>query len=73
MANANERLLSPTDAVKVPPKYLEYVISNYENDYIPYSSLEKALSLFGMDASIFKKDGETEIEPDLDNLFEEYE
>ena len=74
MINADERLLNPAEVIKVPSKYLEYVISNYENGYIPYSSLEKSLALLGIDASIFKKTDNNEGEElDLDDIFEEFE
>lgn len=76
MINADERLLNTSEVIKVPSKYLEYVISNYENDYIPYSSFEKALALLSIeiDASIFKKDEDKEDEElNIDNIFEEYE
>ena len=51
MLNADETLLRPTEVISVPAQYLEYVTSNYNNDYIPYSSLEKALGL------IFRPEG----------------
>lgn len=74
MINADERLLNPAEVIKVPSKYVEYVISNYENGYIPYSSLEKSLGLLGIDASIFRKNDNTEDEElDLDDIFEEFE
>jgi Zn-dependent peptidase ImmA (M78 family) len=55
MLNEDERLLKPADFVKIPAKFLEFVISNYNNNYIPYSSLNKALDLVGIDASPLKK------------------
>jgi Zn-dependent peptidase ImmA (M78 family) len=74
MINADERLLNAAEVIRVPSKYLEYVISNYENGYIPYSSLQKSLSLLGMDSSIFKKNDNKEGEElDLDEIFEEFE
>jgi Zn-dependent peptidase ImmA (M78 family) len=73
--DADEKLLKSTDVIEVPASYLEYVISNYENKNIPYSSLERALSAIGMDASIFKKEDikETDEEFDLDDIFEEFD
>jgi Zn-dependent peptidase ImmA (M78 family) len=72
--DADERLLKPADVIAVPPSYLEYVISNYEQGFIPFSSLDKALKKVGMDASVFKKDETSNVEPpvDLDDIFEEY-
>lgn len=70
--DADEKLLRPTNVTEVPSRYLEYVTSNYEKDYIPYSSLEKALSLIGMDTEIFKKDQKDEDHLDIDDIFEEF-
>lgn len=73
MLNVDEKLLRATEVISVPAKYLEYVISNYNNDYIPYSSLEKALALLNKDAEVFKKESEEDEDIDLDDLFEELE
>ena len=74
MINADERLLYPTDEIKVPSKYLEYVITNYENGYIPYSSLSKTLALVGINSEVFKKEDTKENkELDMDDVFEEFE
>jgi len=71
--DADQKLLKPAEVTEVPPNYLEYVTSNYDNNYIPYTSLEKALGLINMDASAFKittacKDEEL----DIDVIFKEY-
>ena len=73
--DADERLLKASDVIEVPPSYLEYVTSNYDNKYIPYASLEKAFSLIGMDASIFKNEEKENSDEDLDieDIFEEFE
>ena len=71
--NVDEDLLRSSDVIKVPSKYLEYVISNYENNYIPYSSLKKALALLRIDAGIFKKGDNKKEELNIDDVFEEYE
>lgn len=73
--DADKRLLTATNTIEIPPSYLEYVTSNYENKYIPFSSLENALSLIGMDASIFSQETEDENEDnlDIDKIFEEFE
>ena len=55
MINADERLLGPAEEIRIPARFLEYAISNYENGYVPFSSLSKVLSLVGVDASIFKR------------------
>lgn len=70
--DAEERLLKPADVIEIPPRYLEYVTSNYENKYIPYTSLEKALALIGMEASPFKKDEQVRGELDIEDIFGEY-
>lgn len=71
MLNADEKLLRATEIISVPAQYIEYVTSNYNNDYTPYSSLEKALGLLNKDAEVFKKEIDEDI--DLDALFEELE
>ncbi len=73
--DADERLLKATDVIEVPPSYLEYVTSNYDNKYIPYTSLEKAFSLIGMDASIFKMEEKEKSDEVLyiEDIFEEFE
>ncbi|WP_411679872.1 ImmA/IrrE family metallo-endopeptidase [Clostridium thailandense] len=74
MIDADEKLLLPSNITKVPAQYYEFVISNYENNYIPFSSLENALNLLGADASIFKKeDFKQDEDVDIDDIFEEYE
>ena len=70
MLNADEKLLRSSEVISVPAQYLEYVTSNYNNEYIPYSSLEKALGLLNKDAEVFKKESADEEEIDLDDLFE---
>lgn len=72
--NADEKLIKPAEVIRVPAQYYEYVISNYNNDYIPFSSLQKALNLLGLDAEVFKKEDKQEDEqPDIDDIFEEFE
>lgn len=71
--DADERLLKPSDIIEVPSSYLEFVTSNYEKEYIPYSSLEKALDLLGMESTIFKKEPEEEVSLELDDVFGEFE
>lgn len=74
MIDADDRLLLASNIIKVPTQYYEYVISNYENNYIPFSSLQKALNLLGKDASELKKDELQQDEgTDIDDIFEEYE
>jgi len=76
MIEADEKLLKSTDVIKVPSKYYEFVISNYENGYIPFSSLQKTLALIGIDAEIFKKEEQNEEKNgeqlDIDDVFEEF-
>ena len=71
--DADERLLKPSDIIEVPSSYLEFVTSNYDKGYIPYSSLENALDLLGMESTIFKKDHKEEVSLELDEIFEEFE
>jgi len=73
MIDADEKLLTAENTIKVPNQYFEYVTSNYEKGYIPFSSLQKALRLIGRDASPLKKEGmKAEDDVDIDELFEEY-
>jgi len=71
--DADEKLLKAANITEVPSKYLEYVTSNYEKDYIPYASLEKSLALIGMDSEIFKKEKQGDDELDVKDVFEEFE
>mgnify|MGYP000956435550 CR=1 FL=1 len=74
MINADEKLLDPSNVIKVPSRYIEYAITNYDNNYIPYSSLEKALALIEIDARIFKNDEDNKNEElNINDIFEEYE
>ena len=66
-------LLRSTNVIEVPSNYLEYVLSNYENDYIPYSSLEKSFNLIGMDPKVFKKEKQNNEKLDFREIFEEFE
>lgn len=73
MLDADSRLLTASKAIEVPPQYLEFVFANYGNRQIPYSSFKKALELIGLDASSFKEEEPEEKEPDLDDVFEEFQ
>lgn len=77
MIDADDRLLLPSNIIKVPKKYYEFVISNYKNGYIPFSSLQKALNLLWKDASALKKEDELQENEDedinIDDIFEEFE
>lgn len=69
MINADERLLRPTEEMRIPARFLEFAISNYQNGYIPFSSLSKALGLIGIDASVFRKKEREESDP-TDDVFQ---
>ena len=73
MLGADEDLLSAVNKLVVPPQYIDYVISNYENKYIPLSSLKKAFNLVGIDTSDLNEELVTEEEESLEELFEEYD
>jgi len=74
MLAADERLIRTTNEIEVPPQYLEFVLGNYQNKSIPFSSLEKALALIGLDANIFKEEeNQQDEELDIDDIFEEFE
>ena len=73
MINADEKLLVPSNVIKIPSRYLEYAITNYENNYIPYPSLKNALALLDIDASIFKKDENSKDKKlNINDIFEDY-
>lgn len=72
MLGADEELLLPAEKLVIPPQYIDYVISNYENQYIPLSSLQHALSLVNIDISDLTENGTVKEENSLDDLFEEY-
>lgn len=72
MLGADEELLFPAEKLVVPPQYIDYVMSNYENQYIPLSSLKKALSLVNIDTSDLTDNHSEPEEDSLDDLFEEY-
>ena len=73
MLNENEGLLKPADLIKVPARFFEFVISNYNNNFIPYASLSKAFQLIGIDASPLKKEDTPEDNQsiELDELYKE--
>lgn len=72
MLGADEELLLPAEKLVVPPQYIDYVMSNYENQYIPLASLKHALSLVNIDISSLTENESVEDEDSLDDLFEEY-
>jgi hypothetical protein len=74
MLGANEELLSPADKLVVPPQYIDYVISNYTNHYIPFSSLKKALNLVDIDTSDLQEMQVSGVDDEsLEDLLEEYQ
>lgn len=73
MLGAEEDLLIPADKLIVPPQYIDYVMSNYENHYIPLSSLKKALSLVNIDTSDLEEKITEGDDDSLEDLFAEYD
>lgn len=73
MLGAEEDLLIPADKLIVPPQYIDYVMSNYENQYIPLSSLKKALSLVNIDTSDLEEKITEGDDDSLEDLFAEYD
>lgn len=72
MLGADEDLLEPADRLVVSPKYIDYVMSNYNNQYIPFSSLKKALDLVNIDTSDMLERQSAAEEDSLDDVFGEY-
>lgn len=72
MLGADEELLLPAEKLVVPPQYIDYVMSNYQNQYIPLSSLKHALSLVNIDTSDLSEKEPVSMDDSLDDLFAEY-
>lgn len=72
MLGADEDLLKPAEKLVVPPQYIDYAMSNYENRYIPLSSLKNALNLLNIDTSDLVEPTMTDDEDSLEELFGEY-
>ena len=72
MLGVDEELLFPAEKLVVPPQYIDYVMSNYENQYIPLSSLKYALSLVNINTSDLTEKESVIEEDSLDDLFAEY-
>jgi Zn-dependent peptidase ImmA (M78 family) len=74
MINADERLLKPAEEIRIPARFLEFAISNYQNGYVPFSSLSKALGLVGIDASVFKQEASNQRDDtSQDYILQEFE
>lgn len=72
LLGADDELLRATNTIVVPPQYSDYVLSNYENGYIPYSSLVNAFTLLGIDTSGIQEKEKAQETENLDDIFEEY-
>lgn len=73
MLGEDEELLNPAEKLVVPPQYIDYVMSNYENQYIPFTSLKKALNLVDIDTSDLVEKQPQSQEESLEDLFGEYQ
>jgi len=64
------------EKIEVPTnKYLYYIVSNYENGFVPYTALEKAFNLIGRSPAEELNKKVTEIDNDeteekLEEVFE---
>ena len=72
MLGEEEELLTPANKLVVPPKYIDYVMSNYKNEYIPFESMKKAFDLVDIDTSGMHENIKIKEEESLEDLFEEY-
>jgi hypothetical protein len=72
MISSDDDLLKPYNKIAVPPKYSDYILSNYQNGIIPFSSLSKAFSLLGIDVSDMEQKKIESDDSDIDSIFEEY-
>lgn len=66
--NGNSDLCKPTLAKKVPAEYLEWVISNYNENLIPKESLETALKFVDLDVNDFENPTEVTEDDTIDDL-----
>jgi Zn-dependent peptidase ImmA (M78 family) len=72
--NGNLDLTRVSESKKIPPEFLEWVISNYQEKLIPKSSLERALKYVDLTAEDIGNDViEDEVNDDLDDLFRRME
>jgi hypothetical protein len=72
--NGNLDLNRISESKKIPPVFLEWVISNYQEKLIPKSSLERALRYVDLTADDFDTEPiEYEDNEDLDDLFRRME
>lgn len=67
-----EELLKPAEKIIVPPQYIDFVMSNYENQYIPLSSLKNAFKLIDLDVSGLDERKKSD-EDTFEDIFGEYE
>lgn len=72
MIGSDDDLLTPYNKIAVPPKYSDYVLSNYQNGAIPFSSMKKAFHLLGIDISDMENRKTEPEDDDIDSIFEEY-
>lgn len=72
--NLNTDLLEASNVTKVPDKYYEHVISNFENGYISFDKYIEALKVVNFDTSEIEDQVEyvEEVEEDINDLIEGY-
>jgi len=68
--NLSEDLIDSSDVLKVPNKYYEYVLSNYENGYVVFEKMKEALEIVGFDTDVIERIEPQEDDVDLDELLE---
>lgn len=72
--NGNLDLNRISESKKIPPVFLEWVISNYQQKLIPKSSLERALRYVDLTADDFGNESiEDEVDEEFDELFRRME
>ena len=75
--NASNELLHPAETVWIPTKFINYLVSNYENGYIPYSALSKVLDIVNLTPEALglspRKEKPPSEEVDIDQLIQELE
>lgn len=75
--NASTELLYASGTVWIPTKYMNYLILNYENGYIPYSVLSKVLEVVNLTPEALglspREEKPSPEEVDIDQLIQELE
>ena len=68
MINADKNLLYSYNKIYVPSQYFEFVVSNYQNDYVSFDKFKEALNIIDVKEEIIEGLRKEEvIEDDAEN------